>query len=137
MLRLQNLLGLQDCYVLSLVITSISEVLQHSHCSFFVCLFIERNRRSGRQHLMSTRRMVALYDYDPRESSPNVDVEVPSSSGFSYSLFFCSILCVHHHVDKISQSTTYSLHILSGRYSVCRCVTSKCKESVSHFGIFC
>lgn len=25
---------------------------------------------------MSTRRMVALYDYDPRESSPNVDVEV-------------------------------------------------------------
>ncbi|XP_075754559.1 RIMS-binding protein 2 isoform X12 [Pelodiscus sinensis] len=36
---------------------------------------IERNRRSGRQHSVSTRRMVALYDYDPRESSPNVDVE--------------------------------------------------------------
>ncbi|XP_045559036.1 RIMS-binding protein 2 isoform X7 [Salmo salar] len=35
----------------------------------------ERNRRSGRQHPSSTRRMVALYDYDPRESSPNVDVE--------------------------------------------------------------
>ncbi|KAK5909997.1 hypothetical protein CesoFtcFv8_003875 [Champsocephalus esox] len=35
----------------------------------------ERNRRSGRQHPMTTRRMVALYDYDPRESSPNVDVE--------------------------------------------------------------
>ncbi|XP_015225620.1 PREDICTED: RIMS-binding protein 2-like isoform X8 [Cyprinodon variegatus] len=35
----------------------------------------ERNRRSGRQYPMSTRRMVALYDYDPRESSPNVDVE--------------------------------------------------------------
>ncbi|XP_078524140.1 RIMS-binding protein 2 [Lissotriton helveticus] len=35
----------------------------------------ERNRRSGRQHSVSTRRMVALYDYDPRESSPNVDVE--------------------------------------------------------------
>ncbi|KAG5280793.1 hypothetical protein AALO_G00064080 [Alosa alosa] len=35
----------------------------------------ERNRRSGRQHAVSTRRMVALYDYDPRESSPNVDVE--------------------------------------------------------------
>nr|XP_057927966.1 RIMS-binding protein 2 isoform X21 [Doryrhamphus excisus] len=35
----------------------------------------ERNRRSGRQHPMSTRRMVALYDYDPRESSPNIDVE--------------------------------------------------------------
>ncbi|XP_067910677.1 RIMS-binding protein 2 isoform X2 [Heterodontus francisci] len=36
---------------------------------------IERNRRSSRQHLLATRRMVALYDYDPRESSPNVDVE--------------------------------------------------------------
>jgi len=36
----------------------------------------ERNRRSGRQHSVATRRMVALYDYDPRESSPNVDVEV-------------------------------------------------------------
>ncbi|KAG8455993.1 hypothetical protein GDO86_001976 [Hymenochirus boettgeri] len=36
----------------------------------------ERNRRSGRQHSVTTRRMVALYDYDPRESSPNVDVEV-------------------------------------------------------------
>ncbi|XP_039537475.1 RIMS-binding protein 2-like isoform X17 [Pimephales promelas] len=36
---------------------------------------IERNKRSGRQHAVSTRRMVALYDYDPRESSPNVDVE--------------------------------------------------------------
>ncbi|XP_077377545.1 RIMS-binding protein 2 isoform X2 [Festucalex cinctus] len=35
----------------------------------------ERNRRSGRQHPMSTRRMVALYDYDPRESSPNIDIE--------------------------------------------------------------
>ncbi|XP_069038089.1 RIMS-binding protein 2 isoform X3 [Lepisosteus oculatus] len=35
----------------------------------------ERNRRSGRQHSVPTRRMVALYDYDPRESSPNVDVE--------------------------------------------------------------
>uniref|UniRef100_A0A8B9RC76 RIMS-binding protein 2 n=1 Tax=Astyanax mexicanus TaxID=7994 RepID=A0A8B9RC76_ASTMX len=34
----------------------------------------ERNRRSGRNPV-STRRMVALYDYDPRESSPNVDVE--------------------------------------------------------------
>lgn len=38
----------------------------------------ERTRRSGRQHSVSTRRMVALYDYDPRESSPNIDVEVPA-----------------------------------------------------------
>ncbi|EGV97145.1 RIMS-binding protein 2 [Cricetulus griseus] len=37
--------------------------------------FAERSRRSGRGHSVPTRRMVALYDYDPRESSPNVDVE--------------------------------------------------------------
>ncbi|XP_048370133.1 RIMS-binding protein 2 isoform X8 [Sphaerodactylus townsendi] len=35
----------------------------------------ERSRRGGRQPAAPTRRMVALYDYDPRESSPNVDVE--------------------------------------------------------------
>ncbi|XP_055511511.1 LOW QUALITY PROTEIN: RIMS-binding protein 2 [Leucoraja erinacea] len=35
----------------------------------------ERNRRTGRPLPMLSRRMVALYDYDPRESSPNVDVE--------------------------------------------------------------
>lgn len=35
----------------------------------------EEKRRGGRRDQMS-RRMVALYDYDPRESSPNVDVEV-------------------------------------------------------------
>lgn len=36
----------------------------------------ERSRRSGRPRSVPTRRVVALYDYDPRESSPNVDVEV-------------------------------------------------------------
>ncbi|KAG7280026.1 hypothetical protein CRUP_013573 [Coryphaenoides rupestris] len=35
---------------------------------------IEPNRR-GQRRDQATRRMVALYDYDPRESSPNVDVE--------------------------------------------------------------
>ncbi|XP_059850562.1 RIMS-binding protein 2 isoform X2 [Hypanus sabinus] len=36
---------------------------------------IERDRRSSRPFPVTSRRMVALYDYDPRESSPNVDVE--------------------------------------------------------------
>ncbi|XP_062930118.1 RIMS-binding protein 2 isoform X7 [Mobula hypostoma] len=35
----------------------------------------ERDRRSSRPFPLTSRRMVALYDYDPRESSPNVDVE--------------------------------------------------------------
>ncbi|XP_068940682.1 RIMS-binding protein 2-like isoform X1 [Petaurus breviceps papuanus] len=55
---------------------------------------IERNRRSGRQHPVSTRRMVALYDYDPRESSPNVDVEAE--------LTFCTgdIITVFGEIDE-------------------------------------
>uniref|UniRef100_A0A3Q3NE24 RIMS-binding protein 2 n=1 Tax=Labrus bergylta TaxID=56723 RepID=A0A3Q3NE24_9LABR len=54
----------------------------------------ERNRRSGRQHPMSTRRMVALYDYDPRESSPNVDVEAE--------LTFCAgdVISVFGEIDE-------------------------------------
>ncbi|KAM4649199.1 RIMS-binding protein 2 isoform 2-T2 [Amazona ochrocephala] len=55
---------------------------------------IERSRQSGRQHSMSTRRMVALYDYDPRESSPNVDVEAE--------LTFCTgdIITVFGEIDE-------------------------------------
>ncbi|KAM6051889.1 RIMS-binding protein 2 isoform 2-T4 [Theristicus caerulescens] len=54
----------------------------------------ERNRRSGRQHSVATRRMVALYDYDPRESSPNVDVEAE--------LTFCTgdIITVFGEIDE-------------------------------------
>nr|XP_057927972.1 RIMS-binding protein 2 isoform X26 [Doryrhamphus excisus] len=54
----------------------------------------ERNRRSGRQHPMSTRRMVALYDYDPRESSPNIDVEAE--------LTFCAgdVITVFGEIDE-------------------------------------
>uniref|UniRef100_A0A2K5MQJ5 RIMS-binding protein 2 n=1 Tax=Cercocebus atys TaxID=9531 RepID=A0A2K5MQJ5_CERAT len=55
---------------------------------------IERSRRSGRRHSVSTRRMVALYDYDPRESSPNVDVEAE--------LTFCTgdIITVFGEIDE-------------------------------------
>ncbi|XP_055091641.1 RIMS-binding protein 2 isoform X13 [Symphalangus syndactylus] len=55
---------------------------------------IERSRRSGRHHSASTRRMVALYDYDPRESSPNVDVEAE--------LTFCTgdIITVFGEIDE-------------------------------------
>lgn len=43
----------------------------------------EQNRRGLRRD-QASRRMVALYDYDPRESSPNVDVEVsPSMNTFT------------------------------------------------------
>ncbi|XP_063065876.1 RIMS-binding protein 2 isoform X2 [Engraulis encrasicolus] len=53
---------------------------------------IEHNRR-GRQPV-ATRRMVALYDYDPRESSPNVDVEAE--------LTFCAgdIMAVFGEIDE-------------------------------------
>ncbi|NXY37750.1 RIMB2 protein, partial [Pomatorhinus ruficollis] len=54
---------------------------------------IERGRRV-RQQPLTTRRMVALYDYDPRESSPNVDVEAE--------LTFCTgdIITVFGEIDE-------------------------------------
>ncbi|XP_066056281.1 RIMS-binding protein 2 isoform X2 [Chamaea fasciata] len=54
---------------------------------------IERGRRP-RQQPLTTRRMVALYDYDPRESSPNVDVEAE--------LTFCTgdIITVFGEIDE-------------------------------------
>ncbi|NXU20351.1 RIMB2 protein, partial [Pardalotus punctatus] len=54
----------------------------------------ERSRRGGRQQPVTTRRMVALYDYDPRESSPNVDVEAE--------LTFCTgdIITVFGEIDE-------------------------------------
>uniref|UniRef100_A0A8B9GUP7 RIMS-binding protein 2 n=1 Tax=Astyanax mexicanus TaxID=7994 RepID=A0A8B9GUP7_ASTMX len=54
---------------------------------------IEQNRKGGR-HPVATRRMVALYDYDPRESSPNVDVEAE--------LTFCAgdIIAVFGEIDE-------------------------------------
>nr|XP_025872851.1 RIMS-binding protein 2 isoform X7 [Vulpes vulpes] len=54
---------------------------------------IERSRRSSRQPRV-TRRVVALYDYDPRESSPNIDVEAE--------LTFCTgdIITVFGEIDE-------------------------------------
>ncbi|XP_073767172.1 RIMS-binding protein 2 isoform X14 [Danio rerio] len=65
----------------------------------------ERNKRSGRQHAVSTRRMVALYDYDPRESSPNVDVEARyggSLQSEEAELTFCAgdVITVFGEIDE-------------------------------------
>ncbi|XP_059378499.1 RIMS-binding protein 2-like isoform X7 [Carassius carassius] len=65
----------------------------------------ERNKRSGRQHQVSTRRMVALYDYDPRESSPNLDVEAHyggSLQSEEAELTFCAgdVITVFGEIDE-------------------------------------
>ncbi|KAG7476375.1 hypothetical protein MATL_G00082210 [Megalops atlanticus] len=54
----------------------------------------DRNRRGVPQPPVSRRRMVALYDYDPRESSPNVDVEAE--------LTFCAgdIIAIFGEIDE-------------------------------------
>ncbi|XP_028318502.1 RIMS-binding protein 2 isoform X3 [Gouania willdenowi] len=54
---------------------------------------LEQNKRGLRRD-QASRRMVALYDYDPRESSPNVDVEAE--------LTFCAgdILAVFGDIDE-------------------------------------
>ncbi|KAJ8285839.1 hypothetical protein GJAV_G00031510 [Gymnothorax javanicus] len=91
--------GLIPCNMVSEIQTEDDEMMDQLIKQGFLPLNtpiekIERNRRSGRQHPVSTRRMVALYDYDPRESSPNVDVEAE--------LTFCAgdIIMVFGEIDE-------------------------------------
>uniref|UniRef100_A0A2K5CVA3 RIMS binding protein 2 n=1 Tax=Aotus nancymaae TaxID=37293 RepID=A0A2K5CVA3_AOTNA len=80
-------LGLIPCNMVSEIQADDEEMMDQLFRQGFLPLNtpvekIERSRRSGRHHSVSTRRTVALYDYDPRESSPNVDVEVPAKHCF-------------------------------------------------------
>ncbi|KAK6476511.1 RIMS-binding protein 2-like [Huso huso] len=91
--------GLIPCNMVSEIQTDDDEMMEKLIKQGFLPLNtpvekIERNRRSGRQHSVSTTRMVALYDYDPRESSPNVDVEAE--------LTFCAgdIITVFGEIDE-------------------------------------
>ncbi|XP_063000006.1 RIMS-binding protein 2 [Elgaria multicarinata webbii] len=73
-------LGLIPCNMVSEIQADDEEMMEQLVRQGFLPLNtpiekIERSRRSCRQPAAPTRRMVALYDYDPRESSPNVDVE--------------------------------------------------------------
>uniref|UniRef100_A0A3B4DIW0 RIMS-binding protein 2 n=1 Tax=Pygocentrus nattereri TaxID=42514 RepID=A0A3B4DIW0_PYGNA len=90
--------GLIPCNMVSEIQTEDDEMMEQLLKQGFLPLNtpvekIERNRRSGR-HPVSTRRMVALYDYDPRESSPNVDVEAE--------LTFCAgdVITVFGEIDE-------------------------------------
>ncbi|XP_058246428.1 RIMS-binding protein 2 isoform X12 [Hemibagrus wyckioides] len=90
--------GLVPCNMISEIETEDGEMMDQLLQQGFLPLNtpvekIERNRRSGR-HPMSTHRMVALYDYDPRESSPNVDVEAE--------LTFCAgdVITVFGEIDE-------------------------------------
>ncbi len=56
--------------------------LSHRRTELILSASTEQNRRG--RHPVATRRMVALYDYDPRESSPNVDVEVLNALPYMY-----------------------------------------------------
>ncbi|XP_030273364.1 RIMS-binding protein 2 isoform X20 [Sparus aurata] len=91
--------GLIPCNMVSEIQTEDDEMMDQLLKQGFLPLNtpvekLERNRRSGRQHPTSTRRMVALYDYDPRESSPNVDVEAE--------LTFCAgdVITVFGEIDE-------------------------------------
>uniref|UniRef100_A0A8C6UZ92 RIMS binding protein 2 n=1 Tax=Neogobius melanostomus TaxID=47308 RepID=A0A8C6UZ92_9GOBI len=78
--QIRDRVGLIPCNMVSEIQTEDDEMMGQLLKQGFLPLNtpvekLERYRRSGRPYPMSTRRMVALYDYDPRESSPNVDVE--------------------------------------------------------------
>ncbi|XP_053135057.1 RIMS-binding protein 2 isoform X12 [Hemicordylus capensis] len=92
-------LGLIPCNMVSEIQADDEEMMEQLLKQGFLPLNtpvekIERNRRSSRPPAASTRRMVALYDYDPRESSPNVDVEAE--------LTFCTgdIITVMGEIDE-------------------------------------
>ncbi|XP_072096876.1 RIMS-binding protein 2 isoform X3 [Mobula birostris] len=72
--------GLIPCNMVSEIQADSEEMVEQLMTQGFLPLNtpvekIERDRRSSRPFPLTSRRMVALYDYDPRESSPNVDVE--------------------------------------------------------------
>ncbi|XP_039213279.1 RIMS-binding protein 2 isoform X2 [Crotalus tigris] len=92
-------LGLIPCNMVSEIQADDPEMMDHLLKQGFLPLNtpiekLERNRRSSRPPGSATRRMVALYDYDPRESSPNVDVEAE--------LTFCTgdIITVFGEIDE-------------------------------------
>uniref|UniRef100_A0A668APP8 RIMS-binding protein 2 n=1 Tax=Myripristis murdjan TaxID=586833 RepID=A0A668APP8_9TELE len=97
--EIRDRVGLIPCNMVSEIQTEDDEMMDQLLKQGFLPLNtpvekLERNRRSGRQHPMSTRRMVALYDYDPRESSPNIDVEAE--------LTFCAgdVITVFGEIDE-------------------------------------
>ncbi|TMS03708.1 RIMS-binding protein 2 [Larimichthys crocea] len=97
--QIRDRAGLIPCNMVSEIQTEDDEMMDQLLKQGFLPLNtpvekLERNRRSGRQHPMSTRRMIALYDYDPRESSPNVDVEAE--------LTFCAgdVITVFGEIDE-------------------------------------
>ncbi|XP_026100515.1 RIMS-binding protein 2 isoform X3 [Carassius auratus] len=102
--------GLVPCNMVSEIQTDDDEMVDQLLRQGFLPLNtpiekIERNKRSGRQHQVSTRRMVALYDYDPRESSPNVDVEAHyggSLQSEEAELTFCAgdVITVFGEIDE-------------------------------------
>ncbi|XP_037672993.1 RIMS-binding protein 2 isoform X1 [Choloepus didactylus] len=93
-------LGLIPCNMVSEIQADDEEMMEQLLRQGFLPLntpvekIADRGTRGGRQHPASTRRMVALYDYDPRESSPNVDVEAE--------LTFCAgdIITVFGEIDE-------------------------------------
>ncbi|XP_075999451.1 RIMS-binding protein 2-like isoform X2 [Genypterus blacodes] len=91
-------MGLIPCNMVSEIRAEDEETMDHLIKQGFLPLStpvdrIEQNRRGLRRD-QASRRMVALYDYDPRESSPNVDVEAE--------LTFCAgdILAVFGDIDE-------------------------------------
>ncbi|KAF6082742.1 RIMS binding protein 2 [Phyllostomus discolor] len=92
--------GLIPCNMVSEIHADDEEMMEQLFRQGFLPLntpvekLAERTRRGGRQHPVPTRRMVALYDYDPRESSPNIDVEAE--------LTFCTgdIISVFGDIDE-------------------------------------
>uniref|UniRef100_A0A673JB45 RIMS-binding protein 2 n=1 Tax=Sinocyclocheilus rhinocerous TaxID=307959 RepID=A0A673JB45_9TELE len=86
--------GLIPCNMVSEIRAEDDETMEQLMKQGFLPLNTPVDRIGRGRHPVATRRMVALYDYDPRESSPNVDVEAE--------LTFCAgdIIAVFGDIDE-------------------------------------
>lgn len=67
---------------------------------------------------MPVKRMIALYDYDPQELSPNVDAEVCVKRNILFSFYFYIFTILHIHTEilplnfqKTQQNSTQKLSL--------------------------
>ncbi|XP_053723184.1 RIMS-binding protein 2 isoform X2 [Synchiropus splendidus] len=95
--ELRGRMGLVPCNMVSEIRAEDEETMDQLIKQGFLPLSTPVDRieqRRGLRQGQASRRMVALYDYDPRESSPNVDVEAE--------LTFCAgdILAVFGDIDE-------------------------------------
>lgn len=67
---------------------------------FYFCP-ADQQHQDFEAELLTPRSMVAVFDYNPKESSPNADVEVTPSCSSSYRLLFPPCFLPSQHTSTL------------------------------------